>query len=191
MCTLDALMTCTILQLSTTTSFTTSWKNHSQGQHAWCFPVFDMRKFVSSCPNRKRLLLSTDLGLPQLYIFLFEGMLELRVCVKICHSGQDQLWKLEVRRLLQWASNGRIMQWQSGGCPHYLAAVVMNGLKCTLSKSEEKCDPSAKIQMVPLQGCCCTSLCALFVTQLMLRRNSTVNSTSRCSNFTYLSNLNS
>lgn len=103
--------------------------------------------------------------------FSLRVLLELRVCVEICHSGQDQLWKLEVRRLLQWASNGRIMQWQSSGCPHYLAAVVMNGLKCKLSKWKEKCDPSAKIQMVPLQGCCCTSLCALCVTQLMLRCN--------------------
>lgn len=135
---------------------------------------------------------SADLVLPRLYIFLFEGLLEVRVCVKICHSGQDQLWKLEVRRLLQWASNGRIMQWQSGGCPHYLAAAVMNGLKCTLSKSEEKCDPSAKIQMAPLQGCCCTSLSALFVTQSMLRCNfgSKRQDQADAPVFTYLSNLN-
>lgn len=92
-----------------------------------------------------------------------------RACVQICHSSQDQLWKLEVRRLLQWASNGRIMQCRSSGCPHYLAVVVMNGLKCTLSKSEEKCDPSAKIQMVPLQGRCSRSQYILFIMQLMFR----------------------
>lgn len=124
--------------------------------------------FFFSCLNT-RLPLWADLVLLQLYIFLFKGMLEPRACVQICHSSQDQLWKLEVRRLLQWASNGGIMQCRSSGCPHYLAVVVMNGLKCTLSKSEEKCDPSAKIQMVPLQGRCSRSPYILFIMQLMFR----------------------
>lgn len=124
--------------------------------------------FFFSCLNA-RLPLWADLVLLQLHIFLFKGMLEPRACVQICHSSQDQLWKLEVRRLLQWASNGRIMQRRSSGCPHYLAVVVMNGLKCTLSKSEEKCDPSAKIQMVPLQGRFSRSQYILFIMQLMFR----------------------
>lgn len=175
MCTVDELTNLTIVQLLTTSTSTLllRCKNINKDEESDAF-LFLVHMNVEFRPQRKknpRLPLSADLGLPQLYIFLFKGMLEPRVCVEICHSGQDQFWKLEVRRLLQWASNGRIMQWQSSGCPHYLAAVVMNGLKCTLSKSEEKCDPSAKIQMVPLQGRCGTSLCTLFVTQLMLRCN--------------------
>lgn len=130
--------------------------------------IFFFLFFFFSCLNA-RLPLWADLVLLQLYIFLFKGMLEPWACVQICHSSQDQLWKLEVRRLLQWASNGRIMQRRSSGCPHYLAVVVMNGLKCALSKSEEKCDPSAKIQMVPLQGHCCRSQYTLFIMQWMFR----------------------
>lgn len=89
------------------------------------------------------------------------------VRAQICHVIQEQHWKLEVRRLLQWPSNGWIMQLQSSGCPHYLAGEVMNGLKCVLSKSQEKCDPSSEIQMVPLQ-LHSTSLYVLLITRLMI-----------------------
>lgn len=97
----------------------------------------------------------------------FSCMLETRLRAQICHVIQEQHWKLEVRRLLQWPSNGWIMQLQSSGCPHYLAGVVMNGLKCMLSKSQEKCDPSSEIQMVPLQ-LRSTSRYVLFITRLMI-----------------------
>lgn len=43
----------------------------------------------------------------------------------------------------------------------------MNGLKCMLSKSQEKCDPSSEIQMVPLQ-LRSTSRYVLFITRLMV-----------------------
>lgn len=59
------------------------------------------------------------------------------------------------------------MQLQSSGYPHYLAGVVMNGLKCMLSKSQEKCDSSSEIQMVPLQ-LRSTSRYVLFNTRLMI-----------------------
>lgn len=92
------------------------------------------------------------LGLrPWLFLLFFRLCWKRGLRVEICHSIQDQFWKLEVRRLLQWASNGRIMQPRSSGCPHYPAAVVINGRKCMLSKSEEKCFSSSEIQMVPLQ----------------------------------------
>lgn len=106
--------------------------------------------------------LSWPWAFPGLFFFWYM-LYETWECVQICHSIQDQLWKLEVRRLLQWASNGRIMQLRSSGCPHYIAVVVINGLKCTLSKSQEKCDPSAKIQMVPLQRHSKRSLYILFI----------------------------
>lgn len=113
--------------------------------------------------NLHRPPISADLE-PLLHcVFLFGCDGNAVTCAQICHTIQDQLWKLEVRRLLQWASNGRIMQLRSSGCPHYLAVVVINGLKCMLSKSQEKCDPSSKIQMVPLQRCSRGSLCILFI----------------------------
>lgn len=100
---------------------------------------------------------------------LGERVLEMWVRVQICHSIQDQLWKLEVRRLLQWDSNGRIMQLRSSGCPHYLAVLMINGLKCMLSKWQEKCDSSSKIQMVPLHCCHSGSLRMLFSMYLIFR----------------------
>lgn len=107
-------------------------------------------------------ILQPDLELP--HSVFFRTVLETwSVCIQICHTTQDHLWKLEVRRLLQWAGNGRIMQLRSSGCPHYLAAVVINGLKCMLSKSQEKCDSSSKIQMVPLQWCSKGSQYMLFI----------------------------
>lgn len=50
------------------------------------------------------------------------------------------------------------------------AGVVMNGLKCKLSKSQEKCDPSSELQMVPLHDAalvwrrCISSLMSIVAT---------------------------
>lgn len=125
--------------------------------------LLDWKKKKSSLDSQSLLTLRFST------VFSFLGVLEMWVRVQICHTIQDQLWKLEVRRLLQWASNGRIMQLRSGGCPHYLAVVMINGLKCMLSKSQEKCDSSSKIQMVPLQCCSSGSLYTLFIMYLMFR----------------------
>lgn len=94
MCTVDELTNLTTVQLLTTSTSTLllCCKNINKDKESDAF-LFLVRMNVEFRPQRKknpRLPLSADLGLPQLYIFLFKGMLEPRVCVEICHSGQDQ-----------------------------------------------------------------------------------------------------
>lgn len=120
-------------------------------------------------PFSSDFLSQLTLSFSPMFFFGGERVLEMWVRVQICHSIQDQLWKLEVRRLLQWDSNGRIMQLRSSGCPHYLAVLMINGLKCMLSKWQEKCDSSSKIQMVPLHCCHSGSLRMLFSMYLIFR----------------------